>query len=47
MASLSVYRLGRGSAVLVGALGEYGTSFSYDAEYLGLPEVTPLSLSLP
>lgn len=47
MASLYVYRLRHGSAVLVGALEEYGTSFSYDAEYLGLPEVTPLSLSLP
>lgn len=42
-----VYRLERSSAVLAGALDERGTSFSYDAEYLGAPGVTPLSLSLP
>lgn len=42
-----VYRLERSSADLVGTLNERGTSFSYDAEYLGAPGVTPLSLSLP
>ena len=42
-----VYRLERSSADLVGSLDERGTSFSYDAEYLGAPGVTPLSLSLP
>ena len=47
MAAFHVYRLRDGSAVLVGALDERGTSFSYDAEYLGLSGATPLSLSLP
>lgn len=42
-----VYRLERSSADLVGTLDERGTSFSYDAEYLETPGVTPLSLSLP
>ena len=42
-----VYRLERSSAVLVGTLDGRGTSFSYDAEYLGMPGATPLSLSLP
>ncbi len=42
-----VYRLERSSADLVGSLDERGTSFSYDAEYLETPGVTPLSLSLP
>ena len=47
MTGFYVYRLRCGSAVLVGLLDERGTSFSYDAEYLGMPGTTPLSLSLP
>ncbi len=47
MTGFYVYRLRCGSAVLVGLLDERGTSFSYDAEYLGMPGATPLSLSLP
>lgn len=42
-----VYRLERSSADLVGTLDGRGTSFSYDAEHLETPGVTPLSLSLP
>ena len=47
MSAHYVYRLERSSAVLVGTLDGRGTSFSYDAEYLGMPGATPLSLSLP
>ena len=47
MSAYYVYRLEQSSAVLVGILDEHGESFSYDAEYLGTPGVTPLSLSLP
>ena len=47
MSAHYVYRLERSSAVLVGTLDGRGTSFSYDAEYLGMSGATPLSLSLP
>lgn len=46
MGELSVYRLGRAVPVLVGHIGEGGTSFSYDPGYLGATEAAPLSLSL-
>lgn len=42
-----VYRLEHSSAIFVGGLDEYGASFSYDTEYLGMPGATPMSLSLP
>lgn len=47
MGELSVYRLGQAAPVLVGHIGEGGTSFSYDPGYLGSTEAVSLSLSLP
>lgn len=47
MAGHLVYRLDRATPVLVGTLGAFGESFSYDPGYLARSEATPLSLSLP